>query len=122
MAALATGCGAGGGSAGDVNAPEASVLAYSELSTTSTTLLIDKEPTAELSDVDTELVVFEAAWVCELQRRTFESPAAMDEALTENLVNNGLDRAGYDTFRGRVNGEKDLRDWILFEYQTSCLS
>ena len=87
---------------------------------TTTSLLIDGAPDVSLEQQEIELVLFEASWVCELQRRTFTSPAAMQEALEEKLADSGVDRAVYEQFRTEVNNSQDLRDSILFAYQESC--
>lgn len=92
-------------------------LAYTE---STETTLIDAEPVVDLSPEDVDLVRFEATWVCELQRRTFPSQEAIDEALDENLAGLGIDRAAYDAFRAEVNQSQDLRDSILFSYQENC--
>lgn len=82
--------------------------------------LIDSEPDVDLSSEEIDLVEFEASWVCELQRRTFTSQEAIDEALDEKLTGLGIDRAAYDGFRAEVNDSQDLRDSILFSYQENC--
>ena len=98
-------------------------LAYAEqveALTPSTLQLIDAEPDVELTDSEADLVAFEANWVCELQRRTFPSPEAIDDALNEKLAGLGVERAEYDTFRAEVNNSQDLRDSILYAYQENC--
>ncbi|MGH1504892.1 MAG: hypothetical protein ACRBI6_15150 [Acidimicrobiales bacterium] len=112
-----------GESATSEGAPSPEQLAYEELvaeNTTTTTLLIEGEPETPLADEQDLLVHFEADWVCELQRRTFDSPAAMSQTLEEKLAANGLSLADYQTFRGEVSNSQELRDWILFVYQESC--
>ena len=88
--------------------------------TTTTSLLIDGAPDVSLEQREIELVLFEASWVCELQRRTFTSPDAMQAALEEKLDAAGVDRSVYDQFRTDVSNSQDLRDSILFAYQESC--
>ncbi len=83
-------------------------------------LLIDEPPATTLA-VDGPLIRFEAMWVCELQRRTFTTPDAVDQALEEALDEAGLKQADYETFRARVNVEQELRDSILFAYQETCV-
>ena len=87
---------------------------------TTTTTLIAEAPAVTLAEGDLGYVQFEATWVCELQRRTFPTPEAIDLALNEKLQELGLERATYDGFRARVNGDQDLRDSILFAYQETC--
>ncbi len=82
--------------------------------------LIEGEPDVDLSDEERLLVSLEADWVCELQRRGFASPEAMDEALGQKLAESGIDRAEYAAFRDTVNNSQDLRDAILYEYQETC--
>jgi hypothetical protein len=91
-----------------------------EAMATTTTTLIDGAPTAPLPQGSIGYVEFEATWICELQRRTFPTPDAIDAALDEKLVQSGLDRVGYDSFRAEVNGDQDLRDAILYTYQETC--
>lgn len=91
-----------------------------EALTPSTLQLIDAEPDVELTDSEADLVAFEANWVCELQRRTFPSPEAIDDALNDKLNGLGVERAEYDTFRAEVNNSQDLRDSILYAYQENC--
>ena len=82
--------------------------------------LIDEEPDVDLTSDEIDLVEFEANWVCELQRRTFASEEAIEEALEEKLTGLGIDRATYDDFRADVNQSQDLRDSILFSFQENC--
>lgn len=100
-------------------APAPADLAFAEPSG-STLNLIDSDPDVDLSPEDVDLVQFEADWVCELQRRTFVSQEAIDEALEENLVGLGIDRVDYDEFRAEVNESQDLRESILFAYEENC--
>lgn len=99
-------------------------LAFSDQTTTSfgttTTLLIEAKPNVSLNDSDTSFVAFEASWVCELQRRTFPTPDALQQALSDKLEGSGLSRPEYETFRQSVNNNQDLRDSILFAYQETC--
>lgn len=85
-----------------------------------TSTLIAAAPDVRLSEADSELVRFEAHWVCEVQRRTFQTPEGRDEALLENLGEAGISEADYLAFRERVNLERDLRDSILYSYQETC--
>ena len=82
--------------------------------------LID-EPPATTLDADAPLIRFEAMWLCELQRRTFTTPDAVEQALQDALDETELDRVQYDTFRHRVNVEQELRDSVLFAYQETCV-
>lgn len=105
------------------SAPPPDDLAYAEALdtiTTTTITLIDGIPDVELDDDELQLVLFEANWVCELQRRTFQSPDAMQQALNDKLVGLGVERATYDAFRAEVNNSQDLRDSILYAYQENC--
>lgn len=79
-------------------------------------------PQSSLVGDDATLTRFEAEWVCELQRRTFTTPDAIEAALEKNLAEVGLTRDQYDDFRERVNIEQDLRDAVLFAYQEICQS
>lgn len=88
--------------------------------TSTTTLLISEDPNIDLSEDDSVLVSFEAAWVCELQRRTFSDPGAIDAALEEKLIDSGITPDAYAGFRQRVNENLDLREAILFQYQETC--
>jgi hypothetical protein len=94
-------------------------LAFAEPSGSSTDL-IDAAPDVDLSPEVVDLVQFEADWVCELQRRTFVSQEAIDEALDENLVGLGIERADYDDFRAELSESQDLRESILFAYEENC--
>ena len=109
--AVLSGCGADG-------PPED--LASAEAAAPSTLQLIEGIPDVDLTDGEANLVSFEANWVCELQRRTFPSQAAIEDALNEKLAGLGVDRAEYDTFRAEVNNSQDLRDSILYSYQENC--
>jgi len=95
-------------------------LAFQTLPTTTTTLLIDEDPNVSLTEDDEALVRFEAAWVCELQRRTFSDPTAIKQALDDKLIDTGLSSDAYTEFRQRVNTDQGLRESILFEYQETC--
>ncbi len=87
---------------------------------TSSTTLIAAAPDVLLSDADSEMVRFEATWICELQRRTFQTQSGREEALQEKLVDSGLSVEDYLAFRARVNADQDLRDSILYSYQETC--
>lgn len=116
-----TACGAS--SAVDDAGPSPEELAYAEeisALTTTTILLIDGAPEETLPPEQELLVHFEADWVCELQRRTFATPAAMGETLDEKLAANGITQSDYEAFRGDVANSQNLRDWILFVYQENC--
>ncbi len=110
------------GTGSDEAAPDLAFADSTELTTfgTTTTLLIAERPDVDLPDDEVTFVKFEATWVCELQRRTFPTPEALQVALDEQLSATGLTRADYDTFRSAVNNSQDLRDSILFEYQETC--
>ncbi|MEZ5226856.1 MAG: hypothetical protein R2710_09305 [Acidimicrobiales bacterium] len=87
--------------------------------TTSTTL-IAAAPDVLLSEADGAMVRFEATWICELQRRTFQTQDGREEALREKLTDSGLTEDEYHEFRARVNSDQDLRDSILYSYQETC--
>ncbi len=98
-------------------------LAYAdqvEAAAPTTPQLIEGIPDVELTDEEADLVLFEANWVCELQRRTFPSEEAIEDTLNEKLTGLGVDRSEYDTFRAEVNNSQDLRDSILYSYQENC--
>lgn len=97
--------------------PPATDLAFSD---DSDQLLIDEPPSTTLA-VDAPLVLFEAVWLCELQRRTFTTPDAVNSALNQALDEADLDQAEYEAFRERVNVEQELRDSVLFAYQETCV-
>lgn len=120
--ALAATLALGACSNGDDTTPD---LAFADSTTstvfgTTTTLLIAEKPDVSLPEGEEAFVRFEAAWVCELQRRTFPTPEALQLALDQKLVDTGLTREDYDQFRSDVNNSQDLRDSILFEYQETC--
>ncbi len=103
----------------DSDEPEA--LAFEEPPvTTQEPLLIEGIPDVDLDEEETLLVAFEADWVCELQRRSFPTPDAMQDALNDKLVGLGVTRDEYDAFRAEVNNSQDLRDSILYAYQNKC--
>jgi hypothetical protein len=87
---------------------------------TTSTMLIDGAPVVALAEGDLDYVQFEAVWVCELQRRTFATPDAIDAARLEKLADLGLDVDIYNDFWTRVNADQALRDSILFAYQETC--
>lgn len=95
-------------------------LPYVTTSTSTTTLLISEDPHIDLGEEDSVLVSFEAAWVCELQRRTFTDPGAIDAALDDKLIDSGIAPDSYAEFRQRVNERLDLREAILYRYQETC--
>lgn len=82
--------------------------------------LIDEAPVTTL-DENATLIRFEATWLCELQRRTFPTPDAVETALSEALAEAALSQDDYDRFRHRVNVEQELRDAVLFAYQEICV-
>ncbi len=88
--------------------------------TPTSTTLIAAAPDVVLSDADSEMVRFESTWICELQRRTFQTQSGREDALQEKLTEFGLTEPDYVAFRARVNNDQDLRDAILYSYQETC--
>ena len=122
LTTLLLGACSAGADDGQAGAP-ATGLAFSDeqdAAATTTTTLIAEAPAVTLVEGDLGYVQFEATWVCELQRRTFPTPDAIELALNEKLQELGLEREAYDAFRARVNDDQDLRDSILFAYQETC--
>ena len=63
---------------------------------------------------------FQAKWVCEFQRRTFEDSSGGVQALTEALDEAEIGQANYSSFLKRLQDSQDLRDVVLYSYQESC--
>ncbi len=115
-------CGTSGETAVE-ESPEVTNLAFVDeeaVQATTSTTLIAAAPDVRLSDADNELVRFESTWICEVQRRTFQTQSGRDEALVEKLEDFGLTEEEYREFRSRVNDDRDLRDSILYSYQETC--
>ena len=66
------------------------------------------EPTAPLAAVDIPWVEFEARWVCDLERRAYEDPAQVEEALADRLASENIDPNEYRAFAERLTSERDL--------------
>ena len=69
---------------------------------------------------DAELIEFEALWLCEAQRQTFDSPGAVDETLNLRLGETGLARADYDTFKAGLSDNAGARKQILDLFVANC--
>jgi hypothetical protein len=90
-------------------------------STASTpTTLIASAPSVNFSALETDLIGFQAAWVCEFQRRTFADPSDVAAALDASLADAEISRAAYDEFLDQLDESQDLRSAVLFDYQGSC--
>lgn len=107
-------------STGDDAAAELALIDEQSGQNQTPSTLIAAAPDVRLSETDSELVRFEASWVCELPRRTFQTPSGRDDALLENLDDAGIAEADYRAFRERANADRDLRDAILYSYQETC--
>ncbi len=69
---------------------------------------------------DAELIEFEALWLCEAQRQTFDSPGAVDETLNARLGETGLARGDYDTFKAGLTDNAVARKQILDLFIANC--
>ncbi|MFW2381351.1 MAG: hypothetical protein ACN4GZ_06285 [Acidimicrobiales bacterium] len=79
------------------------------------------EPEVTLEPAIEELVIVHAAWLCELQRRTFTDPGDIEPAQEEHLARSGTSAEDYRRFLSDLAARQDFRDAVLFEYQSSCL-
>lgn len=93
-------------------------LAFSD--TLVPTTLIER-PSITFDSAETDLISFQASWLCEFQRRTFSSPTGGVEALAVQLERSGVARKDYEAFLLRLSNSQDLRDAVLFSYQENCL-
>ena len=69
---------------------------------------------------DAELIEFEAVWLCEAQRQTFDSPGAADETLNARLGETGIARSQYDTFKAGLTEDAVARKQILDLFIAGC--
>lgn len=90
-------------------------IAFADDSTT-----IERPETLELTGEELELITFHANWICELQRRTFDSLGDADVARSEALGLASIDAAIYEDFLRVALGDQIIRDAVLFEYQQHC--
>lgn len=74
----------------------------------------------DLNAEDLELIFFHAHWICELQRRTFESLDGAAVARSEALELASIAEANYEDFVRVTLREQLVRDAVLFEYQQLC--
>lgn len=65
-------------------------------------------PSTQLAAVDEPWVEFEARWVCDLERSTYDDPAEVEEALAERILDNDIDPDDYEEFKRRLGAEPDL--------------
>ena len=114
LTAIATGC--GGPQSEDSEA--LSGLPYVE--ETSSVELASAAP-SDLTPEELSLVEFEADWVCELQRTTFESNDAISDALDQRLADFGIDEETYGVFREQANQDEGIRAAILSTYRSDCV-
>lgn len=100
------------------------------IATSSTTAAAAADTDAQASTVttaeigatspDAELVEFEALWLCDAQRQTFDSPGAVDQALNSSLGEAGIGRADYDAFKAGLSENAVARKQILDLFVTDC--
>ena len=69
---------------------------------------------------DAGLIEFEAVWLCEAQRQTFDSPGAVDETLNARLGETGIARSQYDTFKAGLTEDAVARKQILDLFIAGC--
>jgi hypothetical protein len=67
-------------------------------------------------------VALEARWQCDVQRQTFADLESLDVELEARLVDAGLTRAEYETFKENLGTSADLRTRVADEYEAYCLS
>lgn len=82
--------------------------------------LIAGPPDVVFSGTDVDLIIFQSAWVCEFQRRTFSDQDAGDAALAEALEGAEITLESYEDFLLRMSEDQALRDAVLYRYQESC--
>ena len=100
-----------------IAAPSTTVTTVAGVSAT------EPEPTPErliATGPDAELIAFEAQWLCDVQRHTFDSPGAVDEALSANLAEAGLDRVRYDGFKEGLSVNAPSRKQVLDLFVQDC--
>lgn len=95
------------------NVPES--IAFADESTS-----IERPETADLTDEQRVLITFHATWLCELQRRTFQSLEDADAARSEALGITSIAEADYEDFVRVTLRAQLVRDAVLFEYQQLC--
>lgn len=71
-------------------------------------------------DAPGDVVAFQATWLCELQRTTFPDLNAIDEALDDALLANGLSRVDYDEFLADLADSQSMRDEVLSIFEQRC--
>lgn len=93
--------------------------ALSDSAPTSTTAVDTPTVTVDVEESN-EVIAFQADWLCELQRRTFEDLDAADVALNESLASAGLSRSTYDEFLAVLPESQELRDEVLGLFAQRC--
>jgi hypothetical protein len=63
---------------------------------------------------------FEARWMCDVQRTSFEDVEAMTGALTERLTGNGLTPGVYASFKDALTRDEALRDQVGERFDVYC--
>lgn len=83
--------------------------------------VVESEPTVNVDVVESsDVISFQASWMCELQRRTFADLDATDEALDESLFAAGVSRSTYDEFVAMLPQSQELRDEVLSRFTQTC--
>ena len=65
-------------------------------------------PGTPLAAVDAPWVEFEARWLCDLQRSTYDDPSDVDAALADRLAEEAIVAEEYAAFKQRLEAERDL--------------
>ena len=90
-------------------------------STTPVSTTVVEAPSATVDvEESSEVIAFQADWLCELQRRTFPDLDAADVALTESLARAGVSRSTYDEFLVTLPESQELRDEVLGLFAQRC--
>ena len=76
--------------------------------------------TAVFTEADSTLIVIEARWMCDVQRYVFDDLSGFDAELESRLVEQGLSRSDYQSFKERLAEDSDMRGGVRAAYDEVC--
>jgi len=80
-----------------------------------------EQPESDTFDSDElRLIEFHAEWLCELQRRTFDTLDDAGAVLGDALIDAGIEQDEYDTFLIETLPRQEARDAVLYFHQQNC--
>jgi hypothetical protein len=67
-----------------------------------------------------EVVAFEAAWLCDVPRYTFDQAADIEAELDALLAQSEVERAEYDEFKKSLDDDAELRQRVAVAFDDVC--